>query len=166
MRVSPIAYAADDTTPPVLDVNSIKLDKSVYNAGDTITIRFKATDSESGIKEAYVCFQSENSEEFRAFWFYAYVQPDGTFQGSYEIPKEFVADKFYIDEIILTDNQDNRIGYYSKSPDPSDRTMPCITITINSDYIPPEQPKILSIKLSKTQANVGDTVTFYGDMFR
>jgi uncharacterized protein YjdB len=157
----PTAYAAEDTTPPVLDLKSITVDKAEYNTGDTVTIRFKATDSESGVASGSVHIRREGGNCSYIESINAEVQEDGTLKACYTIPKEFVGGTYYISHIFVYDNEGNSKEYYAKAIRKTEVVVNFyVSFIINSDYVPPELPKVLSCKADKAKAKVGDTVTF------
>ncbi|WP_352405046.1 hypothetical protein, partial [Sporanaerobacter acetigenes] len=51
-----IVYAAADTTPPTIDVSTLKVDKTEATVGESVKVSIKATDEESGIKSINVYY--------------------------------------------------------------------------------------------------------------
>ncbi|WP_368245046.1 hypothetical protein, partial [Clostridium tertium] len=45
---------AADVTPPVIDMNSISINKKEVSSGEQVKVSFKATDSQSEVTSAYV----------------------------------------------------------------------------------------------------------------
>ena len=97
-----------DVKPPMIEVNSLKVEKSEVKAGDTIKISIKASDDISGIRHFAIIYTAPitgKNVELRM----AYNSKTGMYEGSLYIDERMEDGLYKINEMILIDNQNNEV---------------------------------------------------------
>ncbi len=162
LTLAPTAFAAADTTPPVLigiGVNS-PLDGVSFKAGDTLTVIVEAIDLESGVDPS--TFEANFSSTINVghgIYIKGFSPVDGTnyYRGMYTFDGNFLGDTYVLNSIYMRDknpNPPNGRMYYHIQDFPD--------ISIKVDNVPPPNtaPVITDFKQNQNTAVVGDTVTF------
>jgi hypothetical protein len=171
----PAAYAADDTTAPVL--NGVTINATEFSRGDTLVVTADVTELESGLKSCsvqFVCPGDPDPAELKDLFSLGLVKvSDSVMQGSIVLDEK-VAGTYILSSVRLVDIMDNESNYcknYENVKDLPNITgpVPVVSFTLASDYVrppyvdpnsDPRVPKITGFKLSKNPARVGDTVTY------
>jgi acylphosphatase len=161
----PAAAAGSDVTGPELNFDSISMNKTSFNVGETLSVTFKATDDLSGIdlSKCYVNF-SGNSRG-AGLTLRAGTEAD-TYIGECSLSEDYFPSGTYrIDSFKLTDNSNNSTGYtvWEKTMSAYEFT---ITNKIRTDWTGPV-PKSVSLQIvsgstgaKKTYAEPGDKLCF------
>lgn len=138
----PNVLAADDTTLPVFV--GISINQTEFNVGDTMVIDVECYDSESGIdfSQCSVCFKS--SLEWTYLQYVYGTETENGFQVRLTFDSSY-GGTYKIYDVKITDQRGN-ITYASGN----------ISFSVNNA----PYPQITNLKVSKTTANVGDTITY------
>ena len=161
----PISLAENlaDVEKPNINVDSLKIDKSEATIGDTITISIEITDNKA-IRYAYIYYETPITKKDKS---YKLTKNNST--GKYEtkitIDENYEEGLWKITYITAKDDasniQDvnNSNGKYGNLTPKEDLSKGDFTVTgTNADTEAPNI-NIDSIKIDKTEATIGDTVT-------
>ncbi|NQN90507.1 hypothetical protein HO995_00535 [Streptococcus suis] len=154
------AEVLEDRTAPKLV--SYTLDKTEYQAGETVTLTIDSDDesnlsnvsskliSSDGTQSLY--FSSSNFEKL-ANGLYRSV-----LTGS--IPENRPSDVYYIEYIYLGDEIGNIVNYYDSSKNTwAEHTFAPLSMTVTGTVTDRTAPKLVSYTLDKTEYQAGETVT-------
>ncbi|MGQ7457384.1 hypothetical protein ACTGU6_05075, partial [Streptococcus suis] len=149
----------DRTAPKLV---SYTLDKTEYQAGETVTLTIDSDDesnlsnvsskliSSDGTQSLY--FSSSNFEKL-ANGLYRSV-----LTGS--IPENRPSDVYYIEYIYLGDEIGNIVNYYDSSKNTwAEHTFAPLSMTVTGTVTDRTAPKLVSYTLDKTEYQAGETVT-------
>jgi Bacterial Ig domain/S-layer homology domain len=143
-----------DSTPPELE--SYELRPQEVNVGDTVTVRAKINDNISGIKSAYVSYQSPSKNRSQAIYL-TYKPEEGIWEGSYTIKPTDEGGTWSVYYTSLADFAGNKVLIDGSEGVTSNRVETNIFVNNqNGDSTPPE---LESYEISPQEVNVGDTVT-------
>ncbi|MGQ7354743.1 hypothetical protein ACTGXY_07915 [Streptococcus suis] len=168
VNVSPTSASATDRAAEVLEdrtapkLVSYTLDKTEYQAGETVTLTIDSDDesnlsnvsskliSSDGTQSLY--FSSSNFEKL-ANGLYRSV-----LTGS--IPENRPSDVYYIEYIYLGDEIGNIVNYYDSSKNTwAEHTFAPLSMTVTGTVTDRTAPKLVSYTLDKTEYQAGETVT-------
>ena len=113
-------YAAADTTPPVVDLSSLRVEypegKDSVTAGDTVTLKLSASDEEggSGIDSIYYGYYSPITQKDRQNTVYATEEFDGTFSMPITVDSDFESGTWVLKFMRIYDKKGNSTEYFSK----------------------------------------------------
>lgn len=158
----PTAFAAADTTPPAIDLNSITLDKTQYNVGETINVSIKVTDPESGIKCGYISFTTNYSGNYSLYYVSLQMYPAGadTLTGHAVLPTDLSPGNYKIKIVTATDNENNLREYLEYNTQ-----FPDVGFNFINNAPPPNnydrQPPVMTgFAIDKQNVNPGDQINF------
>jgi len=151
-----------DTTPPVL--NSIRADKTDYNAGDTINLKVDVSDDISGVYVVHInlalkddinnlsnSIHISKSNLPNGESIFTGEIPVGVKPGKYVLRNIQVGDWAFNTKYFANENFQDTIGTpYEPLP------FPNIEININNNITDKNPPVISNIKVNKNQFNVGE----------
>ncbi|MGQ7689025.1 hypothetical protein ACTGUM_06105, partial [Streptococcus suis] len=168
VNVSPTSASATDRAAEVLEdrtapkLVSYTLDKTEYQAGETVTLTIDSDDesnlsnvsskliSSDGTQSLY--FSSSNFEKL------ANGLNRSVLTGS--IPENRPSDVYYIEYIYLGDEIGNIVNYYDSSKNTwAEHTFAPLSMTVTGTVTDRTAPKLVSYTLDKTEYQAGETVT-------
>lgn len=109
-----IAYAnevGDDTEPPNIDNQSLKVDKKSVDYGNIVNISLRAADDKSGLKKVNICYEMPNGGKRKVIEL-TYNKNTGLFEGSIVINKYLPDGAWEVYYIELEDNNGNNNFVY------------------------------------------------------
>ncbi|WP_338658460.1 S-layer homology domain-containing protein [Paraclostridium sordellii] len=168
-----------DVTPPVLDVDSLKIDKKEAKPGDRVKLSFKATDDMSNIKKVFVYYDKPitgNTEDI----IMKYNDETKLYEGYMEINEKSEEGNWKIDWILLEDEHENSrsiknihtntygedlsSGDFNVSETNSDVTAPTLDISslkVDKKEVKPGDRVKLSFKATDDMSNIKKVFVYY-----
>ncbi|HFR3977177.1 TPA: hypothetical protein ACHVI3_001301 [Streptococcus suis] len=155
-----VAEVLEDRTAPKLV--SYTLDKTEYQAGETVTLTVESED-DSNIATVSADFSS--SDGGQSLYFYSSSVEklaNGLFRSvlTSSIPENRPSDIYNLTFISLKDEIGNNVSYYDSSKNTwSEHTFEPLSMTITGTVSDRTAPKLVSYTLDKTDYQSGETVT-------
>jgi methionine-rich copper-binding protein CopC len=145
----------------VPEFKKISIDKKFATSGSKIKITLEATDSLSGIRNAYAYFLTPLGN--RRFMNLELMK-DGTYQHILDITKYTELGKWKLYELYLVDNAENTSWIYNSKAVTEDysgefKDLSSADFEVKGTTSDSKSPEFKSIKLDKTTAKSGDKVT-------
>ncbi|MDY7593073.1 hypothetical protein UN679_01745 [Streptococcus suis] len=154
------AEILEDRTAPKLV--SYTLDKTEYQAGETVTLTI---DSEDESNLTYVSSKLISSDGTQSLYFSS-SNFEKLANGLYRsvltgsIPENRPSDVYYIEYINLGDEIGNNVIYYDSSKNTwAEHTFVPLSMTVTGTVTDRTAPKLVSYTLDKTEYQAGETVT-------
>ncbi|MGL4107395.1 dockerin type I domain-containing protein [Clostridium sp. LP20] len=146
---------AVDVTPPILHINTLKVDKKEAKVGETVNISLKATDDLSGIKRVEVYYNTPITNKFELVKL-SYDEKEDLYKGNIYINENIEEGEWKINYIALTDHLNNYISYHKNRND-----FTALTFNVKNDKEIDVTAPILhmdTLNVDKKEADIGDTV--------
>ena len=105
---------AADIKAPMLDINSLKVDKKEVKPGDRVKISVKASDDMSGIDYISVWYETPITNKSQ-YINMTYNSSSGLYQGEIEIDESKESGVWKIDFVYLKDNSKNEVYVYNSN---------------------------------------------------
>ncbi|MGQ7555953.1 hypothetical protein ACTGXD_09850 [Streptococcus suis] len=167
-NVSPTSSPATDRAAEVLEdrtapkLVSYTLDKTEYQAGETVTLTI---DSEDESNLSYVSADF-NSSDGRQSLYFSSSEVEKLANGLYRsvltssIPENRPSDIYNLTHLSLRDEIGNIVYYYDSSKNTwSEHTFAPLSMTVTGTVSDRTAPKLFSYTLDKTEYQAGETVT-------
>ncbi|WP_171943623.1 hypothetical protein [Streptococcus suis] len=167
-NVSPTSSPATDRAAEVLEdrtapkLVSYTLDKTEYQAGETVTLTI---DSEDESNLSYVSADF-NSSDGRQSLYFSSSEVEKLANGLYRsvltssIPENRPSDIYNLTHLSLRDEIGNIVYYYDSSKNTwSEHTFAPLSMTVTGTVTDRTAPKLVSYTLDKTEYQAGETVT-------
>ncbi|WP_346934828.1 cell wall-binding repeat-containing protein [Clostridium sp.] len=104
--------SATDVTPPVMDVSTLKVDKTRAKIGDKVNVSFKVTDNLSGVEEVLVMYLEPEKRDLKMIKA-KYNATTDRYEGALELLSNFQSGVWKISAILLVDNDHNNSHIYN-----------------------------------------------------
>ena len=161
----PISLAENlaDVEAPIINIDSLKVDKTEATIGDTITISLEITDN-SEIDYAYISYEMPITQKSKAFWL-TKNNNTGRYETKITIDENYEEGLWKIEYIIAKDNISNQQkiynskGSYSSLTPQEDLSKGNFKVTGTNADVEAPNVNIDSLKIDKTEATIGDTIT-------
>jgi len=151
-----------DTEAPVIDVSSLKVDKTEAIAGDKVTISMRISDN-IAVNHATIKFKKPQSGNTTSINTLTYNSVTGLYEYVFNVTDETASGIWQIFEIYATDTSDNYSFIYNSNVTNIGITADLSkgNFSVSGTHADIEEPVIdvSSLKVDKTEAIAGDKVT-------
>ncbi|MDG4508746.1 hypothetical protein, partial [Streptococcus suis] len=149
----------DRTAPKLV---SYTLDKTEYQAGETVTLTIESEDASN---LSYVSAEFYSSDERQSLYFSS-SEVEKLANGLYRsvltssIPENRPSDIYNLTHLSLRDEIGNNVNYYDSSKNTwAEHTFAPLSMTVTGTVTDRTAPKLVSYTLDKTEYQAGETVT-------
>lgn len=142
-----------DMINPTIDLSSLWISRTSAVPGDTVSIKVKAADDSSGVKE--VAFELCNEHGGSKYYVISTPGQDGYYQMDFPVTETTHSGQWYLEDITVSDHNSNHSSY--SSPD-VDLGAANFSVASNADITPPTLD-LSTLSVSRNTAEPGDIVT-------